>query len=126
VIGTTNLSDPAEMVTGWCQHDLGRPALAAETLGSQLARVPPDALRTLARYGVRQARAHASAGEIDEACALTARLLGAAAMVRSATIAADLRQLAATLHRHPRSPAVRRLAPELNTALSLISPLNRS
>ncbi len=126
VIGTTHLSDPAEMVTGWCLHDLGHPTQAVETLDHQLARVPPEALRTHARYGIRQARAHASAGEIDEACALATRLLGAAATVRSATIAADLRQLAATLNRHPRNPAVRHLAPELNTALHLMSPSNRS
>ncbi|MCM3886290.1 helix-turn-helix transcriptional regulator [Frankia sp. R82] len=121
-IGTIHLSDPAQMVTGWCLHDLGRPGQATEVLDRELAQVPAHALRTRARYGIRQARAHANAGDIDHACALAADLLGAAATVRSATIAADLRQLAATLNRHSRHQAVRELAPELGTALSLITP----
>ncbi|WP_410536690.1 hypothetical protein [Streptomyces sp. KL2] len=53
VIGTTNLSDPAAMTTGWYLHDLGRPKAAAEILDRECRRIPPHALRTRARYGFR-------------------------------------------------------------------------
>ncbi|MGV9772655.1 helix-turn-helix domain-containing protein [Streptosporangium sp. NPDC003464] len=122
VIGTTNLSDPVAMITGWCLYDLGRPAEAAEVMEAQLARVSPQALRTRVRYGVRCALAHAAAGEIDRACDLTNRLLDDIVTVSSATIATDLRNLAHTLARHPRNRSVRELAPELGTALQNIVP----
>jgi len=117
VMGTTNLPDPAEMVTGWCMYDLGRAAEAAAVLDRQLALVAPGALRTRARYGARQALAHAANGDLDHACDLTARLLDTAAAVDSATIAVDLRHLARTLARHPRHPGVRALAPALGPLL---------
>ncbi|WP_196454065.1 helix-turn-helix transcriptional regulator [Planomonospora sp. ID82291] len=122
VIGTMNLPDPVAMITGWCLYDLGRPKEAAEAMDRQLALIPPRALRTRVRYGVRSALAHAAAGEIDHACRLTGRLLDAAVTVSSATIAADLRGLARILARHPRSPSVRDLAPELGTALQIVTP----
>ncbi|MEU7193885.1 helix-turn-helix transcriptional regulator [Streptomyces xinghaiensis] len=122
VIGTTHLADPVAMITGWCLHDLGRPGEAADVMARQLARVPVRALRTQVRYGIRHALAHAAAGEIDHACALTSPLLGHAVAVRSATITADLRWLAHTLARHPLNPAVRALAPELSTSVSVITP----
>ena len=68
VIGTKNLSDPAEMIKGWCLYDLGRPHAAAEVIDRQLATVPPQAARTRARYGARRALAYAAAGEVDHAC----------------------------------------------------------
>ncbi|HZR49157.1 MAG TPA: helix-turn-helix transcriptional regulator [Streptosporangiaceae bacterium] len=118
VIGTTNLADPAEMVSGWCLHDLGRPRVAAEIIDRQLARVPHQATRTRVRYGVRSALAHAVAGEVDHACCLTAQLLDDAVMVGSATIA-DLRSLARTLSRHSGNPSVRELQPGLSTAVRI-------
>lgn len=117
VIGTTNLADPAEMIKGWCLHDLGRPQTAAEIIDIQLAQLPLRALRARVRYGVRSAVAHAAAGEVEHACHLTAPLLDSAITLRSATIATDLRNLGRTLSRHPRNASVRELAPKLGTAL---------
>ncbi|MCP9210324.1 helix-turn-helix domain-containing protein [Streptomyces sp. NEAU-Y11] len=122
VIGTTNLPDPVAMVTGWCLYDLGRPREAAEIIDRELARIPPDALRTRARYGMRQALAHAAAGDLDHACELAGQLLDGAVAVGSATITADLRRLAHTLARHPTHPTVRALTPELTAALRLETP----
>ncbi|RBQ18088.1 transcriptional regulator [Spongiactinospora rosea] len=117
VIGTTHLPDPVGMISGWCLHDLGRPAEAAEVIAAQLAQVPSYALRTRVRYGVRHALAYAAAGEIDHACHLTGRLLNGAATVTSATITTDLRKLARALARHPRNAAVRELSPALGAAM---------
>lgn len=116
VIGTTNLADPAEMIKGWCLYDLGRPRAAAELIDQQLTGVPPRALRTRVRYGVRGALAHAAAGEVEHACQLADGLLDAVTGLGSATIATDLHTLARTLSRHPRNAAVRDLAPKLGTA----------
>lgn len=115
VIGTMHLPDPVGMVTGWCLVDLGRPREASEELDRQLALVGQDAVRTQVRYGVRRALAHASAGEIDHACALTAPLLDGVASVRSATVTTDLQRLARILARHRDHPAVRQLGPRLGT-----------
>ncbi|MGI5286574.1 helix-turn-helix domain-containing protein [Nonomuraea polychroma] len=122
LIGTTNLSDPVGMIKGWCLYDLGRSQAAAETIGRQIALLPPQAVRTQVRYGMRHALAHAVAGEIEHACHLTGQLLGSAMAVSSATIAQDMRTLARTLARHPKNPAVRELAPELGAALHAINP----
>ncbi|WP_030903809.1 helix-turn-helix domain-containing protein [Streptosporangium amethystogenes] len=122
IIGTTNLSDPVAMITGWCLYDLGRPAEAAEIMETQLAQVPPRALRTQVRYGVRCALAHAAAGEIDHACDVISRLLDSAVTVSSATIAADLRNLARALARHRQNRSVRDLNPELSATLQIIVP----
>ncbi|MFB4295503.1 helix-turn-helix domain-containing protein [Actinomadura sp. NTSP31] len=122
VLGTTNVDDPAEMGRGWCLYELGRPQAAAEILDAQLARVPPDAVRARTRFGMRRTLAVAASGEIDRACEQTRELLGGAATVASATITTDLRKLARTLSRHPTNPAVRKLAPELGTALRNSSP----
>lgn len=122
IIGTTNLADPAEMIKGWCLYDLGRPGAAAEIIDRQLAQVPQQAVRTRVRYGVRRALAHAAAGEVDHACHLTAPLLDSVVTLGSATITADLRNLARTLARHPRNASVRDLAPKLSTALRTAIP----
>ncbi|GAA3257597.1 helix-turn-helix transcriptional regulator [Nonomuraea helvata] len=121
-IGTMNLSDPVEMIKGWCLYDLGRPQPAAEIIGRQIALVPPQALRTQVRYGMRHALAHAVAGEIEQACHLIGQLLGSAMAVSSATIAQDMRKLARTLARHPNNAAVRQLAPELGAAFDAVNP----
>lgn len=117
VIGSSNLSDPAETVRGWCLHDLGRPAEAAEVLGVQLLRIPQWAARARARFGARQALACAVAGEVDQACHYADGLLDGAGIPRSATIAKDLRALSRALARHPKSSPVRDLAPRLAAAL---------
>ena len=115
VIGSMHLPDSVGMVTGWCLLDLGRPREAAEELDRQLAQVSPGAVRTQVRYGVRRALAHASDGQIDQACALTAPLLDGVAAVRSATVTIDLRRLTRVLGRHSEHPSVRQLAPRLGT-----------
>ncbi|WP_235558012.1 helix-turn-helix domain-containing protein [Sphaerimonospora mesophila] len=120
VIGTTNLSDPVTMITGWCLYDLGRPHEAAELLDRELGRVPAQAVRTRARFGTRRALAHAVAGEVDHACDLAAELLDSAVAIGSATIAVDMRALARVLGRHQRNPKVRALSPELGTALRIL------
>lgn len=118
VIGTTHLTDPVSMITGWCLHDLGAPARAAVLLDAQIARLPEGAVRTQVRYGVRQALAHAQAGEVEHACTLADRLLDRAGAVNSATVRTDLRRLARTLSRHPSHPAARELNHRLTASLS--------
>lgn len=122
IIGTRNLSLPAEMIKGWCLYDLGQPVAAAEILGRQLVTMPQDAIRARVRYGVRHALAYATAGEVDHACQLTAGLLDDAMRVRSATIANDLRALAQTLGRYQKNPSVRDLAPRLGITLHAATP----
>ncbi|MEX5637849.1 transcriptional regulator [Parafrankia sp. FMc2] len=122
VIGSTNLSDSVGMITGWCLLDLGRPARAADVLDAQMRQVPAEAARTRARYGTRQARAHATAGDIEHACELARWVLPDVLAVSSATIAADLRELLRTLRRHPQNASVQELAPILTAALTVVTP----
>ncbi len=117
VIGTTHLSDPTAMTTGWCLLDLGLPRQAAEVLDREVARIPARATRTRVRYGVRRALAHAVAGEVDHACALAVPLLAESEALASATIRTDLRRLARVLARHPRNAHARDLAPRFAAAL---------
>lgn len=117
ILGTTNLPDPVSMVTGWCLYELGRPKDAAAILDAEVARLDPRALRSRARYGVRQALAHASAGEVERACELTRGLLSITDTVASATITSDLRRLARVLSRWHGDPAVREVYPALTAAL---------
>lgn len=118
VLGTTNLNDPAAMITGWCLYDLGRPAEASAVLDRECSRVPENALRTRARYGIRRALAHAASGNVDHACAITSQVLDAVTAVQSATVAADLRKLARLLTRFHRARSVHGLLPRLTAALS--------
>lgn len=117
MLGTTNLDDPAAMVAGWCLHDLGRYEQAAVALDHQISRVPPTALRSQARYGMRRALAHAAAGNTDYACLLVREMLDAADTVSSATIATDLRFLNRTLVRFNSRSSVRELQPRLTASL---------
>ncbi|MCX4686990.1 helix-turn-helix domain-containing protein [Kitasatospora purpeofusca] len=117
VIGTSNLTDPAAMVTGWCLYDLGRPAQAAEVLDRECAGLPAHAVRTRARYGLRRALAHAAAGEVEHACALAAELLPLVPALRSATIVTDVARLDRELSRFRAVQAVRDLQPALAAAL---------
>ncbi|MFE2767447.1 helix-turn-helix domain-containing protein [Streptomyces albidoflavus] len=118
-VGPTHLPDPVTMFTGWCLYDLGRPAAAAEHLDAACAALPPQAHRNLARYGVRRALAHASAGEVDHACVVARTALTSASAVGSYTIGLDLRRLAGVLGRHRGHSGVRALAPDLTAALTL-------
>ncbi|WP_349017409.1 transcriptional regulator [Streptomyces cavernicola] len=117
VLGTTNLRDPATMITGWCLLDLGRPREAAALLEKACADLPAHALRNQARYGVRRALAHAAAGEIEHACAVVRPLLPAVQAVDSATIRLDLRRLSRTLTRYRKHPSVVDVSPDLTAAL---------
>lgn len=119
VLGTVHLDDPAAMVAGWCLHDLGRPREAAAILDQEILGVPAHALRSQARYGVRRALAHAAAGNLEHACALTSDLLRVVDTVDSATIATDLRRLTHTLARFRTAPSVRQLQPRLTASLHL-------
>ncbi|MEW2548665.1 helix-turn-helix transcriptional regulator [Streptomyces sp. NPDC047002] len=118
VLGASHVPDQVAMITGWCLLDLGRPRQAAEVFDREMHRVAPTALRTRARYGTRQALAHALAGDIDQACALAHDVLSAVHTVGSATVALDVRRLSRTLARHPRHPAVKEVEPLLAFALS--------
>ena len=117
VLGTTSVSDPVGVVTGWCLHDLGRPAAAAEVLDHAVARIPADATRAWFRFAARLALAHATAGEVDHACEITHRLLGPVGQVASHTVLTDLRALAGTLRPWSAHGPVRELQPLLATAL---------
>ncbi|MED7949349.1 helix-turn-helix domain-containing protein [Streptomyces sp. BE303] len=117
VLGTGNLADPAAMVTGWCLHDLGHPAQAAEVLDRECLRIPPHAVRSRARYGLRRSLAHAAAGEVEHACALAAELLPSVTVLRSATITTDVARLARELTRFRANRAVLDLQPALAGAL---------
>ena len=117
VLGSTNLTDPVAMITGWCLYDLGRPGEAAEILDREITRVPSHALRSHARYGVRRALAHAAAGEVEHACEIAEPLLGGVGLVGSATIRTDVRRLARTLSRFRATRSVRELSSQLAAAL---------
>ncbi|MFJ9428854.1 helix-turn-helix domain-containing protein [Streptomyces sp. NPDC101490] len=118
VIGTTHVSDPAAMTTGWCLYDLGRPRAAAEILDRECRRLPPHALRTRARYGFRRALAHAASGEVEHACAIAGEFLGVMPAVPSATVNSDVRRLTRELSRFRSSQAVHDLQPALARALA--------
>ncbi|MFD7030912.1 helix-turn-helix domain-containing protein [Streptomyces sp. NPDC059917] len=118
VIGTTHVSDPAAMTTGWCLYDLGRPRSAAEVLDRECGLLPPHALRTRARYGFRRSLAHAASGEVEHACAIAGELLDVMPVVPSATVNSDIRRLARELSRFQSHGAVRDLQPALARALA--------
>ncbi|MGV9423941.1 helix-turn-helix domain-containing protein [Streptomyces sp. NPDC003656] len=118
VIGTTHVSDPAAMTTGWCLYDLGHPKAAAEVLDRECRRLPPNALRTRTRYGFRRSLAHAASGEVEHACAIAGKLLGLMPAVPSATVHSDIRRLAQELSRFRSSRAVRDLQPALAQVLA--------
>jgi hypothetical protein len=122
ILGTSTVPDPAAMVTGWCLHDLGRPADAGVVLDREIVRLPADAQKARTRFAVRRALAYATAGEVDHACGLTGGLLADAQELSSATIRLDLVRLARALNRWPTHGPVRNLQPELSRALR---PLNR-
>ncbi|HVB44086.1 MAG TPA: helix-turn-helix transcriptional regulator [Streptosporangiaceae bacterium] len=122
MLGTSTVADPAAMVTGWCLHDLGRPADAGAVFDREIAQLPATAQKARTRFAARRALAYAAAGEVDHACGLTRELLGDAQELSSATIRLDLVRLARALNRWPTHGSVRSLQPELTRALR---PLTR-
>ncbi len=106
VLGSTSVSNGGALVTAWCLHDLGRPGEAAELLDREVPRIPASARRPAARFGARQALAHAAMGNIERACAVTDHVLDLAEQVDSATVRLDLRRLSRTLARWQRRPQV--------------------
>lgn len=117
VIGSSNLTDPVSMATGWCLYDLGRPQQAADILDAETARLPGHSVRNQVRYGMRRALSHAAAGHIEHACSVAGALLGPASQVDSATVRADVRRLARLLTRHGSNAAVREITPQLTSVL---------
>lgn len=97
--GSTYLSQADTFVTGWCLQDLGRASDAVDLLSGGLEAIDPQARRARARYGARLALALAEAGDLDQACAVTATVAPAVAAVDSATIRIDLRRLNHVLNR---------------------------
>jgi hypothetical protein len=117
VLGTSNVTDPIGVATGWCLHDLGRPAEAAAVLDREVALIPGTATRAWARFSTRQALAHAAAGNVERTCELAARLLEVTPMIASDTIRSELRALSSMLRRWHDRPQVRELNVEFIRAL---------
>ncbi|MFL6140473.1 MAG: transcriptional regulator [Labedaea sp.] len=117
VIGTSHVSDPVSVVTGWCLYDLGRPQEAAELLDREVLGIPATAVRMRTRFGVRQALAHSAAGDLDRACDLAQSMVQQASTLGSATILTDLARLATSLRRWNSHTAVRALEPAFGEAL---------
>jgi hypothetical protein len=119
VIGSASVSGDSlhELVTGWCLHDLGRYAEAADVLDRQLLAFPGSARRAYARFGARRALAYLAAGEVEHASALTEETLDATAMVDSATVRHDLRRLTHSFVRWRKHGPVQELYPRLTAAL---------
>lgn len=116
-LGSARTPDFVALMQGWCLHDLGRPAEAAEILDAAIARFPAGAHRARLRYQVRAALAYATAGELERACELIASLLDRAGILDSATIRHDLRSLVKVLGRWRSNPTVYALLPALTDLL---------
>jgi transcriptional regulator with XRE-family HTH domain len=114
--GSSSLTDQVAIATAWSYHDLGRHAEAAAILDSAIPLIAPTALRARTRFGLRQALAHAEAGELDHACALIADLLDDIRQVQSATVHIDLTAFSNLLSR-ARPAAGKELADEIRVIL---------
>jgi hypothetical protein len=112
-LGSTAVPDSVAMTTGWCLSDLGRTAQAAEILDREVARLPADARRSRARFGMRGALAHALNGELSRACEVARGVLPDAMAIRSATVLHDVKRLSSTMDRWHRHQPVRELLPQL-------------
>ncbi|MFC4854628.1 helix-turn-helix domain-containing protein [Actinophytocola glycyrrhizae] len=113
VLGPASVPDDLALVRGWSLYDLGRPGEAAAVLDRQLHLIPLTARRARARFGVRRALAHAQDSEVEQACLATWEVLADVAIVDSATIRLDLRELNRTLNRWHSHHSVRELRTEL-------------
>jgi transcriptional regulator with XRE-family HTH domain len=117
VLGSSTLRDPVGLSTAWCLHDLGRSEESAAMFERELRDVPPTARRFQTRWRARQALAHATARDLDAACAVATGLLDDMATVDSATVRTDLVLLARTLSRWITYGPVRDLYPVLTAAM---------
>jgi hypothetical protein len=117
VLGSSTLRDPMGLSTAWCLHDLGRSAESAAMFERELRDVPPTARRFQTRWRARQALAHATSRDLDEACAVATSLLDDMATIDSATVRTDLVLLARTLSRWMTYGPVRELYPVLTAAM---------
>ncbi|MFF9198789.1 helix-turn-helix domain-containing protein [Streptomyces sp. NPDC014779] len=120
-LGTTQLTDPASMVAGWCLYDLGRPRQAADVLERECRRIAPHALNTRMRYGFRYALALAASGEIEKSCETARELLAFMSVAPSATVRTDVRRLDRAWSRVQGNAAVRVLRPALAHVLAVAS-----
>ncbi|MFI0738207.1 helix-turn-helix domain-containing protein [Streptomyces sp. NPDC021100] len=118
-LGTTQLTDPVSMVTGWCLYDLGRPRQAAPVLERECRRIAPHALNTRMRYGLRHALALAASGEVESSCETARELLAVMSVVPSATVRTDVRRLDREWSRFRGNPTVRGLRPALANVLNI-------
>ncbi|SHM59387.1 hypothetical protein [Cryptosporangium aurantiacum] len=117
LFGSGSLADPIAFATGWSLHDLGQDEASIELLTRELENMPDHAQRMRARCAARLALALASRQRLDEACAVIGPMLGVVRVVDSATVRADLRELASTLRRWRSHRDVRPLIPHLAAAL---------
>lgn len=123
-LGSRSVADQIPLVAGWSLCELGRPAEAAAILDEHVPAIPATARRARARFGARQALAHAQNGAVDTACAVLRDVLTDAAHVDSATVRMDLRQLSRILRRWHTNPTVQALHPDLMTQLHSPPPRN--
>lgn len=77
--------------------------------------------RSFARFGARLALARASSGDVEGACEIADQVIASALQVDSATVRADLGQLARILRRWPKRPEVSAVQAQLNLALHTMS-----
>ena len=122
ILGTSTIADPVAMTTGWCLHDLARSKEAVAVLSAEVERIPADAVRARARYGVRLALALASIRELEQSQAVLEPILPMLPRIDSATIRTDLKRLSHTCNRWARDPAVRVILPQISAALHRVVP----
>lgn len=107
------------VTAGWALHDLGRSAVSARILDWEVPRIHAESVRVKARFGVRQALAHASVGHVERACELTRQLLPDVERLDSDTIRLDLRRLMTSLNRWNGRSSVRGVQSDLVRALAV-------
>jgi hypothetical protein len=112
---TSGADDP--LIRGWCYYDLGRPEEAAALLGTAVAGMTADAVRTRALFGVRLSLAHAAAGNVEMACALADEAVEEARQVASATVGHQLRHLERLLTRWRRRSCVQHVQARITATL---------
>jgi transcriptional regulator with XRE-family HTH domain len=116
-LGSTFMPRPLDYVTGWCLHDLGQSAAAAEVLAAQLDSISLTALRARVRCASRLALAYAAAGNVAHAAATIDPVLAAAKQIDSATFRSELRLLKREFARSRDCPEVAAVAPRMMAAL---------
>ncbi|GAA2038693.1 helix-turn-helix transcriptional regulator [Catenulispora yoronensis] len=118
VLGSTKVRDTGSFAEGWALHDLGRSAEAVEILTRLLDTTEPTSLRAWGRIGARLALALATVNDVRRSCEVIHPVLVQGIATRSATIRSDLRQLARILNRRRADPVVRKIMPDLSSALT--------